>query len=98
MQRSASLFLVKIYFIIADDIFYGIDDFISVNAIAGIVNKYVYNWYSGILLALEPNKSRIKGHFLGNVLLKALPAGLTDFFAVSALVICGHVLISHLRI
>ena len=45
----------------------------------------------GFLLALEPNKSRIKGHFLGNVLLKALPAGLTDFFAVSALVICGHV-------
>lgn len=25
------------------------------------------------------------------MLLKALPAGLTDFFAVSALVICGHV-------
>ena len=26
-----------------------------------------------------------------NVLLKALPAGLTDVFAVGALVVCGHV-------
>lgn len=31
------------------------------------------------VLALEPNKDRIQGHFMTNVLLKALPAGLTDF-------------------
>ena len=29
-------------------------------------------------LALEPNKNIIKGHFLTNVFLKALPAALTD--------------------
>ena len=39
------------------------------------------------VLALEPNKDRIQGHFMTNVLLKALPAGLTDFFAVSSLVL-----------
>ena len=30
----------------------------------------------GFLLALEPNRERIEGHFIRNVLLKALPAGL----------------------
>lgn len=41
----------------------------------------------GFMLALEPNKDRIKGHFLKNVMLKALPGGLTDVIAVAALVI-----------
>jgi cation-transporting ATPase E len=36
------------------------------------------------VLALEPNKSRVKGRFLKNVLKSALPAGLTDLFAVLA--------------
>lgn len=45
----------------------------------------------GFLLALEPNKERIKGKFIKKVLLKALPAGLTDVFVVGALVICGDV-------
>ena len=45
----------------------------------------------GFLLALEPNKNRIQGHFLKNVLLKALPAGLADVLAVGALVVCGNV-------
>ena len=41
-------------------------------------------------LALEPNKNIIKGHFLTNVFLKALPAALTDVLAVGALVIFGR--------
>ena len=39
------------------------------------------------ILALEPNRNLIKGHFLTNVLVRALPAGLTDFIVVSGLVI-----------
>ena len=46
----------------------------------------------GFLLALEPNRERIEGHFIRNVLLKALPAGLTDVLAVGALVVCGQAL------
>ena len=45
----------------------------------------------GFLLALEQNKDRIKGHFITNVMLKALPGGLTDVIAVGALVVCGEV-------
>ena len=41
-------------------------------------------------LALEPNKNIIKGHFLTNVFLKALPAALTDVLAVGSLVIFGQ--------
>ena len=41
-------------------------------------------------LAMEPNKNRIKGHFLTNVVLKALPAAVTDALAVGALVIFGR--------
>ena len=39
------------------------------------------------VLALEPNRNRIQGHFMTNVLLRALPAGLTDFIVVSGLVL-----------
>lgn len=37
------------------------------------------------VMSLEQNTSRIEGHFLSNVLFKALPGGLTDFIVVSAL-------------
>lgn len=43
-----------------------------------------------VILALEPNQSPIKGNFLLNVMMKALPAGLTDFIVVSGLVIFCH--------
>ena len=42
-------------------------------------------------LALQPNKNIIQGHFLSNVLIKALPAGITDFLVVGALVVFGQV-------
>lgn len=43
------------------------------------------------LLALQPNKNVIRGRFLSNVMIKALPAGITDFLVVGALVIFGQV-------
>lgn len=45
----------------------------------------------GFFLALQPNEDPIRGKFLPNVLAKALPAGLTDFLVVGALVIFGRV-------
>ncbi len=44
----------------------------------------------GFFLAMEPNNRRIEGHFLVKVLLKAMPAALTDFFAIAALVVFGN--------
>ena len=42
-------------------------------------------------LALEPNQNRIREHFMINMLIKALPAALTDALAVAALVIFGQI-------
>ena len=40
-------------------------------------------------LAMERNNRRIEGNFLRNVLFNAMPAALTDFFAIAALVVFG---------
>lgn len=92
VQRSASLFLVKNLFSLLLTIFSTVlmISYPLMPSQVSLISMFTIG-IPGFLLALEPNKSRIKGHFLGNVLLEALPAGLTDFFAVSALVICGHV-------
>ena len=92
VQRSASLFLVKNLFSLLLTISSTVlmISYPLMPSQVSLISMFTIG-IPGFLLALEPNKSRIKGHFLGNVLLKALPAGLTDFFAVSALVICGHV-------
>ena len=38
-------------------------------------------------LAMEPNEKKITGRFLPKVLLRAMPAALTDFLAIAALVV-----------
>jgi cation-transporting ATPase E len=43
------------------------------------------------VLAMEPNTNRVRGRFLKNVLLRALPAGVTDYLAMlGAILICAH--------
>lgn len=91
IQRSASLFLVK-------------NIFSFLLSVASVVFMFTYPLepsqvslismftigVPAFFLALEPNKNMIKGHFLTNVLLKALPAASTDALAVAALVIFGR--------
>ena len=91
IQRSASLFLMK-------------NIFSFLLSVASVVFMFTYPLepsqvslismftigVPAFFLALEPNKNMIKGHFLTNVLLKALPAALTDALAVAALVIFGR--------
>lgn len=92
IQRSASLFLVKNIFSLLMALFSVI--FTITYPLEPSQLTLISMFTIGIpsfFLALEPNKSRIEGNFLKNVLLKALPGGLTDFFAVGALVVCGQV-------
>lgn len=93
VQRSASLFLVKNIFSLLMALFsvifmitYPLEP-----AQISLISMFTIG-APGFLLALEANKSRIEGHFMTNVLLKALPGGLTDVIAVGALVVCGEVL------
>ena len=93
IQRSASLFLVKNIFSMLLTIF---------TLIA--VNRYpLYPTQLSLLgaftigtpaffLALQPNKSIIKGKFIVNVVIKALPAALTDFIVVAVVSITGEIL------
>ena len=92
IQRSASLFLVKNIFSLLLSLFsvilmvtYPLEP-----AQVSFISMFTIG-VPGFLLALEQNKDRIKGHFITNVMLKALPGGLTDVIAVGALVVCGEV-------
>ncbi|MDO4321084.1 MAG: cation-translocating P-type ATPase [Lachnospiraceae bacterium] len=86
IERTASLFLVKNIFSL----------FMSILSILLMVNyplepsqiSLISMFTIGIpafVMSLEQNTDRIRGHFLSNVLFKALPGGLTDFIVVSAL-------------
>jgi cation-transporting ATPase E len=87
IQRSASLYIVKNIFSMLLAIFSVllVWDYPLEPSQVSLIAMFTIGIPS-FILALEPNKERIKGHFLVNVLVKALPAGLTDFLAVSGLV------------
>lgn len=93
IKCSASLFLAKNIFSMLLTIF----TLISVNlyplyptqlSLLGIFTIGI----PAFLLALQPNKSLIKGDFLFNVVLKALPTGLTDFIVVMMVTIYGNIM------
>lgn len=88
IERTASLYIVKNIFSMLLAIF-------SVILLLGyplepsqvsLISMFTIGIPS-FVLALEPNKNQIQGHFMTNVLLKALPAGITDFVVVSGLVL-----------
>ena len=91
IQRSASLFLVKNIFSFLLSLLSVLFTFtypLEPSQIS-LISMFTIG-VPAFFLALEPNKNRIKGHFLTNVFLKALPAAITDALAVGALVIFGR--------
>ncbi|HIV40988.1 MAG TPA: HAD-IC family P-type ATPase [Candidatus Mediterraneibacter guildfordensis] len=91
IQRSATLFLVK-------NIFSFLLSLISVVFMftyplepsqISLISMFTIG-IPAFFLAMEPNKNLIRGHFLTNVFLKALPAAITDALAVGALVVFGR--------
>ena len=88
IERSASLFLVKNLFSFMMSLFailFMVSYPLKPSQIS-LISMFTIGT-PAFLLALERNTSRIEGRFMTNVLFKALPAGLTDFFIVSALII-----------
>ena len=91
IERSATLFLVKNIF----------SFLLSVYTIMR-VGKYpleptqislvsMFNiGLPAFLLAIEPNNRRIAGHFMRRVLLKSMPAAITDFIIIAAMVAFGN--------
>lgn len=92
IQRSASLFLVKNIFSFLMAVFsacFALSYPLEPSQMS-LISMFAIG-IPGFFLALQPNSDAIQGRFLPNVLRKALPAGLTDFVVVGALVIFGHV-------
>ncbi len=78
LQRSASLFLVKTLFstIIAICFIFISRDYPFLPIQFTLINAFTIGAPS-FLLALEPNKERVQGHFVSNVLLKSVPGAIT---------------------
>lgn len=88
IERTASLFLVKNIFSMLLSIFSVcmVLEYPLEPAQISLISMFTIG-IPGFIMSLEPNKERIRGRFLSKVILKALPAGLTDFLVVSAMVI-----------
>ena len=92
IERSASLFLVKNIFSFLLSLFsvcFMINYPLEPSQIS-LISMFTIG-VTAFFLALQPKKNIIQGHFLSNVLIKALPAGITDFLVVGALVVFGQV-------
>ncbi len=92
IERSASLFLVKnifsfflALFSVISSITYPLEP-----SQVSLISMFTIG-IPGFFFALQPNKDRIEGNFIQKVLLKALPAGLTDVIAVGSLVVFGDI-------
>ena len=88
LQRSASLFLVKtIFSALIAVLFLFINYSYPFQPIQLTLISTLTIGTPSFMLALEPNKDRLKGKFLTNVLTMAIPAGLS--MTIGILVICA---------
>ena len=90
IERTASLFLVKNIFSLLMAVFsiiFGIKYPLSPTNVS-LVGMFTIG-IPAFLLALENNTDPIRGHFMSNVLYRAVPGGLTDFAVLSTMVIYG---------
>ncbi|MBQ9590911.1 MAG: HAD-IC family P-type ATPase [Butyrivibrio sp.] len=91
IERTATLFLVKNIFSFLLAVFSIINVWVYPLQPSQITMVSLFNiGIPGFFLAMEPNNKRIEGHFMVKVLLKAMPAALTDFFAIAALVVFSN--------
>lgn len=92
LERSGSLFLVKnIFSLIMSlvSIFWGITYPLKPAHIS-LISAFTIG-LPGLCLSQIPNRDLIKGNFMTNILIKALPAGITDAIIVAVMVIFGNI-------
>lgn len=93
IQRSASLYLVKTMYSSILAVFFALVTLPY--PFEPIQLSLISSFTIGIpsfFLALEPNKEKVKGRFIENVLLKALPGGLTVAFVAIGTSVIGNLL------
>ncbi len=92
LERSGSLFLVKNIFSLLMSVvtlFWGIS-YPFVPSQITLISMFTIG-IPAFFLSQIPNSEIIRGKFMSNVLLKALPAGITDTVVVSAMVFFGSI-------
>ena len=92
IQRSASLFLVKNIFSISLAILSSLFAFtypLQASQVS-LISAFTIG-IPGFMLALEPNKQRIRGRFIRTVLQNAIPAAFVDLLAVLIVMACGRI-------
>ena len=92
LERSGSLFLVKNIFSLILSILticFGIAYPLKPSQIT-LISLFTIG-IPGLILSQMPNKELIKGKFMTNVLLRALPAGITDTIIIAAMLYFGRV-------
>lgn len=93
LERSASLFLTKtIYATLIALIFVFLKTNYPFIPIQLTLISVITIGIPSFILALEPNKNRVKGHFIVNVFSKSIPAALTIVINVISVVIFTHIL------
>ncbi|MBR2835697.1 MAG: cation-translocating P-type ATPase [Coriobacteriales bacterium] len=91
LQRSASLFLVKtVLSMVMAAIFVFLPWQYPFQPIQMTLVSMFTIGLPSFVLALEPNHDRIKGKFLHNVIVKSLPASITDVITVLAINVIGY--------
>ncbi len=90
LQRSGSLFLVKNIFSMATallSIFFALRYPLKPSQIS-LISMFTIG-IPGLLLSQIPNTELIKGNFIGNIMAKALPGGVTNTILVIMMVLAG---------
>jgi cation-transporting ATPase E len=86
ITRSATLFLYKNIFSLLLAVFSIVTAFVYPLKATQVSLISMFNiGLPAFLLAFEPNEQKQEGRFIKEVLLKALPAALTSFFAIAAM-------------
>lgn len=96
IERSASLFLVKtIYSTILAILFILMGEAYPFIPIQLTLISVVTIGIPSLVLALEPNKERIRGRFLRNILAKALPTAISIIVSITLISIANKIGIVH---
>lgn len=91
LQRSSSLFLIKtIYATLLAIIFVFVKWVYPFEAIQLTLVSALAVATPSLVLALEPNYERIKGHFIQNAIYKALPSSLSVVFILVSMLILSN--------
>lgn len=92
LERSATLFLTKtIYAILLALLFTFVKIDYPFIPIQLTLISVITIGIPSFILALEPNKDRVKGHFIINVLSKSLPTALTIFINIIGIITLSYI-------